>query len=69
MEKKRARRRRDLLRMKQRALRIYPHDKNATQAEYLAVCSCWMCGNQRRNDWQPKIERLTMQERRFFGRV
>jgi len=62
MEKKRARRRRDLLRMKAKARRVYPHNKNATEAEYLAVCSCWMCGNPRK--W---FGDLTMQERRFLA--
>ncbi len=27
-------------------------------------CSCSMCGNPRRNDWQSKKECLTMQERK-----
>jgi len=48
--------------MKQKALRIYPHDKDATQAEFLAVCSCWMCGNPRK--W---FGDLTIQERRFLA--
>lgn len=50
-ETKRARRRRDLARMKAKALRVRPY-RGATlaikQAEHLAACSCWMCGNPRR---------------------
>ena len=45
---KRARRRQDLNRMKARARRIYPHDRAAKSANHLKVCSCWMCGNPRR---------------------
>jgi len=29
-------------------------------------CSCYMCGNPRRNTWQSAKECLTMQERRAF---
>lgn len=29
-------------------------------------CQHYGCCNQRRNDWQPANERLTMQERRFY---
>ncbi len=29
-------------------------------------CSCSMCGNPRRNDWQPVPEQLTMQERKAW---
>lgn len=60
METKRQRRRRDLQRMKAKALRIRPHDPQAKQAEYLASCSCWMCGNPRR--YAKARERLTRQE-------
>lgn len=35
--------------------------------DYLATCSCFMCGNQRHNDWQPTKERLTMQERKRYN--
>lgn len=63
MEPKRARRRRDLQRMKAKALRIYPHDPKGTQAEHLSVCSCWMCGNPRR--YAKAAERLTVAERRI----
>lgn len=53
-ETKRERRRRDLLRMKAKAVRY--HKSNGwgdparvhKHAEYLAVCSCSMCGNPRR---------------------
>ncbi len=60
-EQKRERRRRDLLRMKARAVRLYPEKPKAVfWAEYLAPCSCWMCGNQRRTE-KPK-NALTRQE-------
>lgn len=62
METKRQRRRRDLLRMKAKARRIYPHDTKAKMAEHLAVCSCWMCGNPRRTG--KGDEHLTLAERR-----
>ena len=61
METKRDRRRRDLQRMKAKALQLRPHDPKAQSAEYLASCSCWMCGNPRR---YMKTDRLTLQERR-----
>ncbi|MET2828936.1 hypothetical protein [Mesorhizobium shangrilense] len=67
MEAKRDRRRRDKWRMKQKALRFYPHDQRAITADYLAVCSCFTCGNPRRNLWESKENRLTMQERRFLA--
>gem|GEM_PF-1190089 len=59
-EPKRARRRRDLSRMKAKARRIYPHDPLAKLAEHLHNCSCWMCGNPRRV-WKMG-EALTRQE-------
>lgn len=62
METKRQRRRRDILRMKVKAARIYPNEPKAKQADYLAVCSCWMCGNPRR--MLKGTERITVQERR-----
>lgn len=47
-EPKRARRRRDLLRMKAKARRIYPHWPRAhTHANHLASCSRWCCANPR----------------------
>ncbi len=61
-EKKRQRRRRDALRMKAKARRIYP---NTLKAHYwpdrLAVCSCAMCGNPR-HVWKGAAE--TVQERK-----
>ena len=60
-EPKRARRIRDLLRMKAKARKLYPHDPKAKLAEHLAECSCSMCGNPRRYE---KTDRLTLQERR-----
>lgn len=58
---KRARRRRDLARKKCEARRIYPHDPKAKAAEYLRVCSCWICGNPRH---QGAFDARTMQEHR-----
>jgi len=60
-EEKRARRRRDLDRMKAKARKLYPHDPAAKLANHLAQCSCHMCGNARRFE---KADRLTIQERR-----
>lgn len=62
-EPKRARRRRDLQRMKAKARRVYRERPQAAKwADYLAVCSCWMCGNPRRLGTG---EELTVQERRM----
>ena len=50
-ERKRERRRRDLARMKAKALRVLDFkgaERAIKQAEHLAACSCWMCGNPRR---------------------
>jgi len=52
--------------MKAKARRLYPHDGKAKAADYLAVCSCWMCGNPRRRG---KTERFTLQERRTDSEV
>jgi len=60
MVAKRARRIADKLRMKAKCRRLYPHDRKARAAEYLAVCSCAMCGNPRRY-----FGEKTIQERRF----
>jgi len=61
-EPKRARRRRDLARMKDKAHRVRPWSPRAVkEAEYLAACSCWMCCNRRR------IDGPTVQERRAFA--
>lgn len=46
---KRARRRQDLLRMKQRARRAYPKAERAHYwADYLRVCSCFLCTGNRK---------------------
>jgi len=59
-DRKRARRRHDRARMIARARRVRPWSKvPQKEADNLAMCSCWMCGNPRR--WQSE---LTMQERR-----
>lgn len=55
----RAQRRRDLARMKAKALRIYPHDKKCKSANHLAACSCPTCGNERRH-----FNTITIQEMR-----
>lgn len=65
IESKRARRRRDLQRMKARARRIYSGvAKAAYWANHLAVCSCALCGNPRRV-W--KGEDPGLAERRFYA--
>lgn len=65
LEKKRERRRRDLLRMKAKARRIHPEKaKAAWRADYLAVCSCALCGNPR-HVW--KEGALTARERRLLA--
>ena len=66
VETKRARRRRDLKRMKAKALRLYPHDARATLANHLAVCSCAACGNPR-GVWKHADQ--TLQERRNAMRL
>jgi len=48
MDKSRAYRRSRLAAMKAKARRLYPHDPSARNANHLAACSCWMCGNPRR---------------------
>ncbi len=59
-EPKRARRRRDLFRMKAKARRLRPDKPDAGRwADYLKVCSCFRCGNPRRY-WHE----LTVQEKR-----
>jgi hypothetical protein len=40
------------------------HREAVRHVDHLAICSCYMCRNYRRNDWQPNKERLTIQERR-----
>lgn len=60
-EAPRERRRRDLLRMKRKARRVYPWlDHPEAIANHLRVCSCWMCGNPRK---YLTDEPLTRQER------
>lgn len=36
--------------------------------DHLAICSCYMCGNQRHNGWLPDKEKMTMQERKEYQR-
>ena len=48
-------------RMKAKAKRI---GRKTKEADHLAVCSCSMCCNGRRNEWVSNTEKLTMQERR-----
>lgn len=61
-EPKRARRRRDLARMKAKARRVYPDKPQATKwVDHLAVCSCFVC-NHSRHFLGP-----TMQERRILS--
>lgn len=70
MEKKRARRRRDLLRMKAKAVRIYGRfdysgfdkQRHAKLANHMAHCSKCCCGNPRMWFGEP-----TMQERKFMA--
>ena len=77
-EQTRARKRRIATRRKFRqALRLVRQiwawgddlENDTRRARYLrdnmAHCSCWMCGNPRRNEWN-QAERLTIQERRAF---
>lgn len=47
--------------MKRKARALYPHDKNAKNADHLAKCSCHMCGNPRKH-----YKDVTTQERRAF---
>jgi hypothetical protein len=50
-------------RMKAKARRIYPRDPRAAhRADYLAICSCWMCRNPRHSE--KGDDALTLQERR-----
>ena len=74
----RAQRRHDNARMLERAKRkfYYWNDENEDREhlhkilrqvrDNLAICSCYMCGNQRHNDWQNNKEMLTMQERKHI---
>lgn len=65
-ETRRERRIRDRLRMKAKAARIYPHDPKRRHADNLAVCSCHMCCNPRRNDFLGRRDKLTIQEQRHL---
>lgn len=40
------------------------HISAAKRRDHMCVCSCSGCGNQRRNKWNSRNERLTMAERR-----
>lgn len=61
-EAKRARRRRDMTRMKAKARRVYPQVPHAAEwADHLAVCSCFVCNHHRR------FLGPSMQERRHFA--
>ena len=44
------------------------YDRASRVVDNIKVCSCSMCCNSRRNDWQSKNERLTIQERKELGR-
>jgi hypothetical protein len=55
---KRARRRIAMARMKRKARKIYPHDKQAKDANHLAVCSCLGCGNGRRHSGRGTLQEL-----------
>lgn len=55
----RAYRRFQLDKKKAKARKIYPHDENATWANHLQGCSCYLCGNPRK--W---FNAKTMQELR-----
>lgn len=56
---KRAQRRTDSFRMKERARAIYPWDQKARSADHMANCSCYMCGNPRKH-----FDQKTMAEKR-----
>lgn len=72
MEPKRARRIRDKLRMKAKAVRVYSRldlpgsdpMRHAKLADHIAVCSCNMCCNPRRSRLYSGQSVLTMQERK-----
>lgn len=40
------------------------HQRASRWCDILRPCSCYMCGNQRHNDWQPRREMMTMAERK-----
>lgn len=53
---KRRKRRQNQERMKDKARKLYPHDKKAKNANHLATCSCRSCGNQRLYEGPTKDE-------------
>lgn len=57
--KSRALRRHHSQRMKRKAIKVFPHDKEGRRRDYLSVCSCPACGNPRK--W---FKEKTMQEKR-----
>jgi hypothetical protein len=61
-----ARRRKDAQRMKEKARRLYPHDKTGSAANHLTVCSCGMCGNPRRHFGTKTISELREEERAAY---
>lgn len=73
-EPKKARRIRDKLRMKAKAVRVYGRmdspgldpRRHEKLADHLAACSCQMCRNPRRSTFYTGIDKLTMQERRHI---
>ena len=75
LEEKRARRIRDKLRMKAKAVRVYSRydlpasdpKRHAKLADHMASCSCQMCRNPRRSTFHSGLDRLTMQERRHIN--
>jgi hypothetical protein len=48
-------------RMMAKAKRVWPKNHPGKYADNLKRCSCWMCGNIR------KQEGMTIQERRFYA--
>lgn len=72
MEPKRARRIRDKLRMKAKAVRLYGRldahgqdpKRHAKLADHITACSCHMCRNPRRSRLHSGASLLTIQERR-----
>jgi len=55
-------------RMRVKARRIYKGNPRAPRyADNLALCSCWMCGNQRRH--AKGLEKLTLKERKIAERL
>lgn len=76
----RVQRRVDLARMKKRASKMWRFtfdNGNISEEDYrivvcklannMQVCSCYACGNPRRQAWNTK-ERITMQEKRYLNK-